>query len=580
MCNNSCNEVDGVLTAVRAGDLKDEEWLERFWADRWRVKTCPLHILRVHTIVWDVYQGRGQYRRAAECLRADDVFHQAWESLRKACSDPTWFARTFPKLAPQAKWEYKLWRQRTMAALASAYSSFQLDEGGATQIFTTVDSFLKKCLDPLGYESNGARARLHFFRGIINESSYQMMKATRRYDLALHFCTRRAAKDLSRRIDPKYETERSFVVYCLGKLELRLGQLDFDSGHLTAAKRHASGAALLLRSSKDPFLPYMADLLTLKTRRYQNDFLERGWRLVDEFEQCIRHLNGNLPFQIEAKIEAIKTGVYLLHFRRPPPPGQGLARGFLQALNEIDGVIEIAQPNHPRLAFDALLVKARTLNRMLKFQEALGVVNDAEQSMHRLPRPLIAESSFVRGKIHASWSQQEQKPKLVQRSRERALEQFKQADKTGHTSLTFQISCKLQLAELHLESGDGSAAEELIRKAKELSVGVEHTFLNQRLNSLCTRIEGRSFSRWFDRKFDLQDARDELEKNYLAFLSRISGYSVEQFPQHFSELKTDYLAPRMNYDRLMTLLKRHFGVAARPSKRNGLEREARTAKAT
>jgi hypothetical protein len=568
MCNDYCHEVDRALSAVRAGDFGDEAWLEGFWTDRWRVKNCPLHRLRVQTILWDAHQGCGQYQRAAERLRDNGAIEEALGCLDKASRDPKRFAREFPKMARDAKSQYKLWRQRVMAVLAHGYSAFQLEERGATDVVRSVASFLKKCLDPLRYESNGARARLYFFRGIIHESNYQMAKATRAYDLSVHFCKKRAAKELARREAAKYETERSFVVYCLGKMELRLGQLDFDSGRLTAAKRHASEAGLLLRCSKDPFLPHMADLLWLKTRRYEEDFLEQGWRLVEQFEVCAWHLAGNLPCQIEAKIEAIKTSVYLLHFELRPPNGEGVERSLPRAQKEIEAVIGMARESHPRLTFDALLVKARTLNRMQKFQEALDVVEEAEQSMSVLPRPLLAEALFVRGKIHTGWSQQAQAPRLMQRSRERALEHFQNADSEGHASLTFRISCKLQMAELHLELGHGSAAEALIAEAKELSRGVEHTFLNRRLEKLRERTEGRSFHRWFEKKFDLKDARDELEKSYLLFVSRLSGYRVEEFPEHFAELRNDYLAPGLNYDRLMTLLKRHFDMPERPAKQN------------
>jgi tetratricopeptide (TPR) repeat protein len=562
MCNAHCKTVDQALAAVRTGDLGNDESLETWWADRVRLGNCSLHVLRVHTMLWDAYQGLGKYHRAAERLRANDAVQRALDCLDEARKHPTEFAKNF-SMARDKKWEYKMWRQRAMAVLAHGFSAFQLRERGAMELFGTVDSFLKRCLDPLGYESNGARARLHFFRGVMHESVYDMGKAIRSYDLSLHFCRQRAFRELARRQSPNYETERSFIVYCLGRMELRIGQLDFDSGRLTAAKRHASEAGLLLRASKDPYLPHMADLLWLKVSRYEEDFLKRGWELVGDFEDCAGQLAGNLPNHLEAKIEAVKTCVYLLHFGQLPRKEESTDRSLSQALKEIEGVIKDAGEKHPRLVFDALLVKARTLNRMGKFEVALRVVKEAEDSMSPIPGPLLAEALFVRGKIHATWTQPPQTAALIRVSRERALDYFLKAEGVGHASVTFKIACKLQIAELCLDLGYGSRAEGSISEAKELSRDVEHTFLNRRLEELLKRVEGKSFYRSFEKNFDLQGARDQLEKNFLLYVSRASGYAVREFPQHFKDLKEEYLAPGMNYDHLMTLLNRHFGVPRR-----------------
>ena len=94
----------------------------------------------------------------------------------------------------------------------------------------------------------------------------------------------------------------------MGKLELRFGWLDFHRGHLDSAKRHAKRAGLLLRTSRDPFLPHVAQLLVCLIERYENNF---GWDLVTRMFQSCDSLKGHIPYRLEATIEAVKTCVYL-----------------------------------------------------------------------------------------------------------------------------------------------------------------------------------------------------------------------------------------------------------------------------
>lgn len=449
-----------------------------------------------------------------------------------------------------------------MAILAHGFSAFQLGELGSAEILSQVERFLNECLKKaLKYESNGARARLHYFRGIIHEANYEMRNATQAYDRSLQFCIARATKKLANPTTTDYESERSFAIYCLGKMELRLAQLDFDSGRLNSAKRHANEAGLLLRASRDPFLPIMADILRLKIGRYEEGFLKTGWRLVKEFDQSAATLRENIPYSLEASIEAIKTSVYLLHFECEPPDEQVGHRSFSQALKDIEAIIERATKNrHQRIAFDALLVKARILNRIQDFARAHDALRRAEGIVAPLPKPLASEVFFVRGKIHSS-SVQTASLALAALAREKALEFFLAAHTAGHSSLTFQISCKLQIAEMHLLLGHGSDAERFLGEATDLARGVEHTFLNKRLEELARQVRMNSFSRHFSKKFDIQKERAQLEKDYLLYLSRSSGYAIEDFPKNFKELHDVFLPPGFTYERMMTLLKRHFRVA-------------------
>jgi hypothetical protein len=155
------------------------------------------------------------------------------------------------------------------------------------------------------------------FRGIAHESDFQIDVAAAEYERSVSHLIKRAERELAKPQSPKHETERSFIIYCLGKLELRFAYLDFERGRLTAAKRHAWEAGLL-RSSKDIYLPCLADLLTYEIRRYEPGFVKTGWDLVKQMDRYATADNKHVPNRLHARTEQIKTCVYLRHLNAEP----------------------------------------------------------------------------------------------------------------------------------------------------------------------------------------------------------------------------------------------------------------------
>lgn len=198
-----------------------------------------------------------------------------------------------------------------------AADEFLLDDNRREEMFNAAQKFLEGCLAKAGFPSVGTRSRLHYCRGNRYAANYEHALAAAEYDRSLTFCIARADERMrGKRDSSQFEVERSFAVYCLGKLELAFGQLDFHRGHLDSAKRHAKRAGLLLQTSRDSYLPHRAQLLVCLIERYENNF---GWALVDRMFECRDNLKGHRPFQSEATIEAVKTSVYL---RNQPPPSK------------------------------------------------------------------------------------------------------------------------------------------------------------------------------------------------------------------------------------------------------------------
>jgi hypothetical protein len=562
MCDNLCKQVDRALRFVRTGDFTQEELVDKCWRNRRRTAGCTLHELRVYTLVWDAHQARGEYKIAAERLHDGDVIHRAIQHLHNATTNPDLFIKDFEQLKDK-RFAYTVWRQRTMGVLAHAFSEFQFHKSGTEEHLRSVELFLDECLGRLTYPSNGSRARLHFFRGIICETNYEMDRAMAEYDRSLKFCIARAKHRLAHpKSKSQYEAERSFVVYCLGKVELKLAQLDFDRGRLSTAKRHAHEAGLLLRASKDRFLPHMADLVACKISRYEKSFLEQGWSLVEHIEDCRKALAGHVPYRLEAEIEAIKTCVYLRHFNSEPPTNTESFRTIPKALEHIGGVIlEAHNMELARLEFDAMLVKARTLNQQGAFREALDVVDAAERVMRPLPGPLAAEVHFARGKLLATRAADEKHPPSRDRDHIAAYKWFKKATEIGHTSLTFRIACTLQMADMLLRLGRVVTAKQLVAEMTVLLQGVEHTFLNDRLATLkdeITNSTGGSLYRKIEDTLDYDAARAELEKRYLFHLANRTGLDPPDFQHHYYADIKPHVPATMTLEKLRTIVKRHF----------------------
>jgi hypothetical protein len=192
--------------------------------------------IRLRTALWDRYQAQGKYDEAFRELREDGIVERGIAAITAATENQEHFVQQhFPKGKDSAA--YKYWQQCAMGALAYAYASFQEHQPEYEQRLDTVEAFLDHRLKQAGYACNGVRARLQYFRGIAHETNYEMDAAAAAYERAVNHFISRAERELADPSSPKYEIERSFVIYCLGKIELRLAQLDYERGRLSTATR-------------------------------------------------------------------------------------------------------------------------------------------------------------------------------------------------------------------------------------------------------------------------------------------------------------------------------------------------------
>jgi hypothetical protein len=269
--------------------------------------------LRIHTLLWEVYDSRGEFQKAFEYLRKDGVIDKGFGMLCEANSSPDDFvAETFPSglTSGEKKSRYDLWRQRTFGALALGLATFRAGEPEFEKKLLVAQYFIEHCLKRAGYASNGTRARLHFFLGQVWEVTYDLSRAYAEYSKSFDYCIARANERLRREaVEAEKETERSFAIYCMGKFKLKMSQIDFEQGRLKQAQYNAKEAGLLLHISHDPFLPHMAALLRCRIDRHHKDFYATGWNLVKRIDQCCSGVRQHRPYYLEASMEAIKTCV-------------------------------------------------------------------------------------------------------------------------------------------------------------------------------------------------------------------------------------------------------------------------------
>ena len=561
---------------IRTGDFSRVNLLKRCWDNRAKLREGELDSLRLHTIAWEMHRARGEYKEATARLLDRGEIEAGAEAVYKESRNPDQFAKQyFPrKLSRKArKDQYDFWRQRAMGALAMAADEFLLDAHRRNETFDATQKFLEQCFGAVGFSSVGTRSRLHYFRGNSYAANYEHKLAAVEYDLSLSFCIDRAKERMQGNRDAAtFEVERAFAVYCLGKLELAFGQLDFHRGHLDSAKRHAKRAGLLLQTSNDPYLPRLAQLLTCLIERYQENF---GWDLVTRMFQCSDDLKGHTPYQLEANLEAVKTCVYLRNHPRPLSDSRSLSPE--EALKRAISIAGRAQRlGLKNLHFHALLVQARTLNRLTRFDDALRTVDDAEKALHpHVPRPMQAEASFVRGKIYATRGS-----KIVQLGIRRteedanirmikddatALDHFQKASGVG-ASITFGISCNLQIVEMLLRLGRITEASRLLAETRRNFGSVQHTFLDERLRNLEKQIDKSEFSEFHYvlPLFSLDDARKEMEKKFLLAIERQTDLPPHEFLRNYKR-KIAPLLRDLNYDRLKKLVEDHFPACKQSS---------------
>jgi hypothetical protein len=236
----------------------------------------------------------------------------------------------------------------------------------------------------------------------------------------------------------------------------------------------------------------------------------------------------------------------------------------LQQIDEIIGqtrgqaqdVMSTSKPSV--LEFAAMLVKVRTLNRMNEFRKAFTLLRAIEGRIHALPDALQAEFYFSWGKVCTGYGIQDEVKRLPAEAWYlEALRRFSRADSIGHASITFRISCKLQIADLQLKLDRVVDAKRTLGDVAQLLGEIEPTFLSSRYEKLKSRSESTgAFYCKFSEKFDLVQARKKLEQAYLDNLADRSGVEPGEFGDRYGELKS-LIPENMTKSKLLGLVTRH-----------------------
>jgi hypothetical protein len=262
--------------------------------------------------------------------------------------------------------------------------------------------------------------------------------------------------------------------------------------------------------------------------------------------------NDHVPNRLHARTEQIKTCVYLRHLNAEPAEQHPTFLTVKCAQSAIEEVIhEASAPELRRIRFAAMLVRARTLNRLGRWSEALEAVKQVEALIVPLPAALKAEVFFTRAKILATRSREASNRAKWKQDCTAAYRWFCKAETVGHSSVTFRISCLLQKAEALLQLDQVVAAGEELKAASQHLSDVEHSFLHERRARLETTLArvGSFFCR-FDADANLKSLRDKLGRAYLLSLAQRNEVDIDDLLKQYSRLKV----PGVSRTQLKTLL--------------------------
>jgi hypothetical protein len=197
-----------------------------------------------------------------------------------------------------------------VCVLADGSASFRdLMPRRAERLFNVASEFVDACLVPANFPCNGTRARLSFFRAQLHHGEEPFEVAAAKYDEAMRLCSARLDERDEVNTDEECmpDVERAFATYCLGKLHVRMGDLEFNQGHLRAAERHLLTAKILLRDTQGAFLANRAELLLCLIARSDSSFAAQGWSLLERIAICREGLRRHPEYYIDASIEEVKT---------------------------------------------------------------------------------------------------------------------------------------------------------------------------------------------------------------------------------------------------------------------------------
>jgi len=556
---------------VRQGRFTDARQLaDDCWEIRSDFNNIEEHdLLRIHTLNWEVYEALGEYKKAAERLRYDQVVDQCAKKIREANAHPRAFVHgefldtvVDPPLRQQ---RYRLWRQRTMVIMADAIASEPHFAHHPRQLLDDAENFINNCLLPAGFKCNGTRCRHQYFSAILYHAAEEFDKAARACQESRSFCDERLKERLASH-SADAETERAFANYCLAKLQVKLGEIKFDQGYLQQAQDHLGCAIVLLRTTQDHFLAARAQLRACMIERADQDLSKERWALLDRVSACRRELTNHPFLDVHAGIEEVTTEVYLMSQQIPRVrPSTNLPDDYKQARESIEAHIEAATLlGTPGVAlhFHALLVKARIEIRMGQPEEARITVDKALDLYRTFPRQrppsaLHAEASFVRGKSYFSQAQYRN-----------ALNCFQEAFAHRHGSRLFKSFCQLRILHSHLNQQQFGLAQEALDECKQLGRNLESANFSKRLEELERRFkDAHVLIIEFRPPFRLQERIGELERRYVLFLAAQINREVHELllPGYWRQLKQKGLVGKKR--QIEILLKRHFPDAHREALR-------------
>lgn len=167
--------------------------------------------MSIHTLIWEIFDSRGDYQSAATHLRANQVVENGMHLLLRATEAVDQFQETeFPSTLEPAERcrNYDLWRQRAVATMA----------------WCLVRLVIESCLGRAGFPCNGTRARYHYFLAQMLESCDGISAAAAEYGKALQYCIERAQERIAKgRGRGAEENPARFCHLLFGKVEAEAG---------------------------------------------------------------------------------------------------------------------------------------------------------------------------------------------------------------------------------------------------------------------------------------------------------------------------------------------------------------------
>jgi tetratricopeptide (TPR) repeat protein len=513
------DQIDRLLHGVRMGKFIDCRALaDSCFEQRSSLASSDIRRLQISSLNWEIYEALGFKTKARDRLEADEIVTECATRVEEALADVRVFRRKeFPAGLSKEKREenYALWRQRVICLLAGGFAAFRHDlTRHAERLFTRAGDFIAKCLIPAGFPCSGTQARLHFFRARLKHETHHFDEARDDYDDSLRFCYARLDEQLELQPDSRTrEQETEFAAYCSAKVHENLGELEFHQGHLRAAERHLLTAKILLRSTQDKFLLNRAEIFLCLVTRSDTSFGAGSWEMLEHLSLCREQLENHPEYRLEARLEEVKTAVYLHHSKVTGQAQRDDLNTFAKALEVTKTLIEEAKSsNLISKQFEALLVKARILIRLMDGSTALETVDQAlELYRNRPPAPLAAEAMVVKAKAFSS-----------QQRYDDALEHLQHPITKGHASQLFHASRQLSIAELLLVTRNLIQAEHALRRCSRLLRRVQSSYLHERFKRLWQQFqEASAMSIQFGPDFELRAAEEEIERRYLIYLAAL-----------------------------------------------------------